>query len=155
MFSEEELNSISNDLYTLLIYLNSRFFNPGIMLKGLSIPPSHMKALFYLKKTGPCPVSKIAKDLMISKPNMTPIIDNLISEGLVCRYDDSNDRRITMIAPTQKAIDLIKKKEHKIKEALAEKIAVLDDTDLETLKKVIPELTDIIIKVSTSHSSNC
>jgi DNA-binding MarR family transcriptional regulator len=151
MFSKEDLNGISDDMYTLLIYLNSRIFNPGIMLKGLSIPPSHMKAIFYLKRTGPCPVSKIAKDLIISKPNMTPIIDNLIAEGLVYRYDDPNDRRITMIAPTKKADDLIKKNEKKIKEALAQKIAILDEKDLDTMKRVIPELTEIIMKISAFH----
>jgi len=151
MFSKEELNSISNDLYTLLIYLNSRVFNPGIMLKGLSIPPSHMKAIFFLIKIGPCPVSKLAKDLSISKPNMTPIIDNLISEGFVSRYDDPNDRRVIMIAATPKAHDLLKKKEQMTKESLAERISFLSSDDLETLKKVIPQLTDIIIKMNSDH----
>lgn len=151
MFSKEDLNGISDNLFTLLIYLNNRVFNPEIMLKGLPIPPSHMKALFHLKKTGSCPVSKIAKDMMISKPNMTPIIDNLIAEGLVYRCDDPNDRRITMIAPTNKADDLINKNEKKMKEALAQKIAILDEEDLDTLKRVIPELTEIVMKISAFH----
>ena len=38
----------------------------------------------------------MAKDLSISKPNMTPIIDKLVKEGYVDRYYDDNDRRVIL-----------------------------------------------------------
>lgn len=148
MVSEETLNNIADDLFTLVLHLSSRMFNPSIMLKGLPIPPSHAKVLFRLSKLGPCPVSQLANDLIISRPNMTPIIDKLISEGYADRYDDPNDRRIIMVKMTEKAHDFLQNLEKKTKSLLVEKIANLDEEELMTLNRVVPDLTGIIKKIN-------
>lgn len=147
MFTKKDLNPISNDLFMLFVYLNSRIINHNIMLKGLPIPPSHMKVIFHLTMKGPCPVSRIANDLMISKPNMTPIIDNLIAEGYVHRYDDPNDRRIIIVELTEKSINLLSKKRDEMKILLTEKISALSEPDIEYLRSTLPVLTDIIKKI--------
>jgi DNA-binding MarR family transcriptional regulator len=147
MLPKTDINHISHDLYTLILSIHTKIFNPTVMLKGHPIPPSNMKVIFHLVKIGPCPVSKVANDLMISKPNMTPIIDNLISEGFVNRYDNPDDRRIIMVEATEKAFDFLKKKEQKMKEVLAEKISVLEEEDLKILKTLLPQLTNVITKM--------
>ncbi len=147
MFTKEALNEISNDMFYLLIFLNSRLINRNLMLKGLTVPPSNMKVIFYLIMHGSCPVSKIANDLVISKPNMTPIIDNLLAEGYVTRYDDPNDRRIIIIEPTQKARDFVVQKKRESKELLSEKLSSLSDNDLLFLKDVLPKLAAVMSKI--------
>ncbi len=147
MFTKEALNEISNDMFYLLIFLNSRLINRNLMLKGLTVPPSNMKVIFYLIMHGSCPVSKIANDLVISKPNMTPIIDNLLAEGYVNRYDDPNDRRIIIIEPTQKARDFVIQKKRESKELLSEKLSSLSDNDLLFLKDVLPKLAAVMSKI--------
>ncbi len=147
MFTKEALNEISNDMFYLLIFLNSRLINRNLMLKGLTVPPSNMKVIFYLIMHGSCPVSKIANDLVISKPNMTPIIDNLLAEGYVNRYDDPNDRRIIIIEPTQKARDFVVQKKRESKELLSEKLSSLSDNDLLFLKDVLPKLAAVMSKI--------
>ncbi len=147
MFAKEDLSIVSNDLFLLLVSLNSRLINRSVMLRGLSVPPSHMKVLFYLIMHGSSPVSRIAKDLLISKPNMTPILDNLIAEGYAERYDDPNDRRIILIRPTKKSHDLLEEKQQESKKLLAEKLAVLGDDELEALKEMLPRITEILSKL--------
>ncbi len=147
MLPEKEINSISDDLFLLVLQLSGRIFNPSTMFKGLPIPPSHTKVLFRLAKLGPCPVSQLANDLIISKPNMTPIIDKLIAEGYADRYDDPNDRRIIMVKPTEKARTLLHNIEQKAKSLFVEKLSSLDDDDLINLKKLVPELTNIVLKI--------
>lgn len=147
MLPEEELNSISNDLFLLVLHLSGRLLNPSNLFKGLPIPPSHTKVLFRLSKLGPCPVSQLANDLIISRPNMTPIIDKLIAEGYADRYDDPNDRRIIMVKLTEKACNLLHTIEQKAKDLFVEKMAILDDNDLARLKKLVPELNSIVLKI--------
>lgn len=147
MFTKEDLSTVSNDLFLLLVSLNSRLINRNVMLRGLSIPPSHMKVLFYLIMHGSSPVSKIANDLVISKPNMTPIIDNLIAEGYAERYDDPNDRRIIIIQPTKKSHDLLSQKQQESKRLLSEKLSVLNEKDLKSLKEMLPQMTEILKKI--------
>ncbi len=147
MVPKEDLDSISSDLLNLVFLLSARIFNPNQMSKGMCIPHSHMKAILHIAHSGPCPVSKIASDLIISKPNMTPIIDNLISEGFVNRFNDPNDRRIVMIEATEKAHVFLEENKQRLKSMLAEKIAVLSDKDLEELKTLILPMTDLILKI--------
>ncbi|WP_024833439.1 MarR family winged helix-turn-helix transcriptional regulator [Ruminiclostridium josui] len=147
MLPEEEINSVSDDLFLLVLNLSSRIFNPSAMFKGLPIPPSHTKVLFRLAKIGPCPVSQLANDLIISRPNMTPIIDKLIAEGYADRYDNPNDRRIIMVKLTEKACTLLHDIENKAKSLFMEKLSSLDDKDLTKLKNIVPELNNIILKI--------
>ena len=147
MVPNEDLDSISSDLLNLVFLLTARIFNPNQMAKGMCVPHSHMKAILHIAKFGPCPVSKIASELMISKPNMTPIIDNLISEGYVHRFNDPNDRRIVMIEATEKAHVFLENSKQMLKSKLAEKIAVLSDKDLEELRALVLPMTDLILKI--------
>ncbi|ACL75547.1 MarR family winged helix-turn-helix transcriptional regulator [Ruminiclostridium cellulolyticum] len=147
MLAKEDMNSISNDLFLLVLHLSGRIFNPSTMFKGLPIPPSHTKVLFRLAKLGPCPVSHLANDLIISRPNMTPIIDKLIAEGYADRYDAPNDRRIIMVRLTEKAHTLLHSIEQKAKSLFVEKLSALDEKDLLNLKNIIPELNNIVLKI--------
>ena len=116
------IDHIPNNLYILLLSLNRRVFNPNDALKSLNLPSSHAKVLFYLIHNGANPISKVAKDLSISKPNMTPIIDKLVNEGYVERYCDDNDRRIILINHTKSACNLFKSLEEQVKINIYNKI---------------------------------
>lgn len=145
--NNNELHDISDNLLNLLFQIHNRLFNPSEMVKGVSIPPSHVKVIFYLSQKKSMSVSDVAKCLDISKPNMTPIIDKLISNGLVNRYTDPNDRRKINIELTEKAHNLLKNKKREIKDNLFNKISTLNDEDLYKLDASIREMYDILIKL--------
>lgn len=145
--NNNELHDISDNLLNLLFQIHNRLFNPSEMVKGVSIPPSHVKVIFYLSQKKSMSVSDVAKCLDISKPNMTPIIDKLISNGLVNRYTDPNDRRKINIELTEKAHNLLKNKKREIKNNLFNKISTLNDEDLYKLDASIREMYDILIKL--------
>lgn len=145
--STVELNNLSGDLYNLMLILRKKMFNWDEMMKTFTVPPSNVKVIFYLKRNGDSSISEIAKNLLISKSNMTPIIDNLISEGMVNRYDDPNDRRILRIKLTDKAHKVLKSQEEQIKNTIAKKISVLDSEDLECLKHHVAGIKDILGKI--------
>ncbi|WP_434294225.1 MarR family winged helix-turn-helix transcriptional regulator [Clostridium botulinum] len=143
-----QLNEISQDLYDLLLNLQKKLFNPDELKKKFSLPLSHIKAIVYLKHNGNCSISKIAKDLLISKPNMTPIIDKLISENMVTRYTDPKDRRVIRVELTEEGVLFIKDQEKLIKALLAEKISDLPSQDLQYLSDHIIEIKNIILKIN-------
>ncbi len=147
MFTKENLNEISNELFLLFITINGSMMNRALMFKGFCFPPSHMKVIFYLTLHGPSPVSKIANDLFISKPNMTPILDTLISEGFARRYDDPSDRRIIIIEPTEKSREFLEQRKQEIISVLSEKLSALNQADLEELKQLLPKLGDIMSRL--------
>lgn len=145
--NELDLTYISNNFYILLVSLNRHIFNPHELTKKLNLPISNIKVLFYLIHRGPTSVSVIAKDLCVSKPNMTPIIDKLVDDGLVIREYNPEDRRVIILNSTQKATELFKSLEVHIKSSVLEKISSLDKADLNEFSNSLDSLLRITKKI--------
>lgn len=144
-----DYNNISNNLYILLLSLHKHIFNPTNLSKSLNIPPSHMKVLLYLTHSGPTPISKVARDLQISKPNMTPIIDKLVNENLIIRSLDKRDRRVILLETTDKCAIFLKNAEDSLKLVISKKISNLNDDDLYKLSNAVDDLLDVTKKFLT------
>ncbi|MEG1256590.1 MarR family transcriptional regulator [Clostridium sp.] len=144
----KNLTKISDDLFTLIVQFHKKVIKPEEFIKSLPIPPSHVKVICYLSHTGSSPVSQIAKDLSISKPNMTPIIDKLIEEGYVIRYEDPNDRRVLRVDITDKAQELFESRKQLAKRLLEEKMSTLSPEDLESLGSIVKQFSNIINKLN-------
>ncbi|GAB6168031.1 MarR family transcriptional regulator [Clostridium carnis] len=141
------LDKVSGDLLKLLLELHKKIFNQEELVKGLPMPPSHVKVIFHLAHRGPSAVSHIAHDLGISKPNMTPIIDKLISEGYVNRYEDPKDRRILRVELTSKACELFENQKKRTKDMLSTRISVLSEDDLKLLHESVENLSKVFGKL--------
>lgn len=143
-----ELTKVSENLFSLIMQLNNKLFNSDKITKCSPLPPSHVKVIFYLMHNGSSSISDIASNLEISKPNMTPIIDKLIKEDLVCRKEDLQDRRIIRIELTKKAHEMVEYHQNKLKGILLDKISNLCDDDLSKMGDLIIKLTSIIEKLN-------
>lgn len=157
--SNSNLNMVSNNILNF-IYTIQGVFTESDFLKKLplidncdckcpNLPPSHIKVIFYLTKYNSPSISEIAKNLKISKPNMTPIIDKLIDENLVTRYSDSTDRRILRIELTPKAKNLLHHIYESARSVISDKISSLSDDDLNRLEKSLNNIIDIFNKVNS------
>lgn len=143
----DKLHKISNDLYHFIFFFSKKIFHSEEIMKQFPLPPSHVKLIIFLKHHGPTYITEAASHLTISKPNMTPIIDKLLAEELIQRYEDSSDRRKTLIALTDKAYVFLEERENKIKAVLAEKISAFPEEDLEQLNKHLEGIMKIIKKI--------
>ncbi|WP_346915892.1 MarR family transcriptional regulator [Clostridium sp.] len=144
---EKNLTKISEDFFVLMMLLHKKIIKLEDFMKSMAMPPSHVKVVFYLAHNGPSSVSSIARDLCISKPNMTPIIDKLLECGYVTRYEDPKDRRVIRIEVTEKAREVFKIKKELIKGILKDKLSILPDEDLVSLDNAISEFKRIISKL--------
>lgn len=145
--SNFDLDKISNNFYMLLLSLNKQIFNPSILMKRFNIPHSHIKVLFYVIHNGPTSISGIAKELCISKPNMTPVLDKLVEDGLITRDYDPNDRRVIRIEATEKANEFLKQAKENTKLIIQEKITTLNDEDLSLLAISTENLLSLMEKL--------
>lgn len=162
MDDEIFLDKLANSLFDFLIIARNNLINSDEFLKTFPIqqkkfeeylqkypmPPSHIKVIIYLARVNSAPISQIASTLNISKSNMTPIIDKLISYGLVNRYTDEKDRRILRIELTELAFKFFNSFKVYAKSTLLNKISVLSDDDLKETQHCIEKLTSIFLKLS-------
>lgn len=141
------LNKVSESLLNMVIALHKKTFNKDQLIKGVCMPPSQVKVLFHLSHTGSSSLSNLAHSIGVSKPNMTPIIDKLIQDGFINRYEDSSDRRKLRVELTEKANELLSSQNQKFKDLISEKLSILSEEDLISLEDSLEKITNIIIKL--------
>ncbi|HWJ76117.1 MAG TPA: MarR family transcriptional regulator [Kaistia sp.] len=75
-------------------------------LRPGGVPIEQFRILEVLDASEPAPMGEIASQSLIEPPTLTKIIDKMVSEGLVYRAPDPNDRRRVLIvtAPGGKAL---------------------------------------------------
>jgi DNA-binding MarR family transcriptional regulator len=64
------------------------------------MPGAQKKILFYLDYRGPGRMSDLARQVSITMPAATAVVDKLVKSGLVSRENDPADRRVIIVALT-------------------------------------------------------
>lgn len=75
-------------------------------LRPGGVPIDQFRILEVLDANEPCAMREIAAQSLIEPPTLTKIIDKMVTEGLVYRAPDPNDRRrvLVLTAPGGKAL---------------------------------------------------
>ncbi len=71
------------------------------------LPPRQRVTLQLLVAGGPMRVSDLARQIGVSNPTMTGILDRLEARGLLVRERDQRDRRVTVVRATPAGEELI------------------------------------------------
>ena len=96
---------------------------------------------------GPVRMSKIGRQMGISKPYMTALVDKLINDGLVERGSDPDDRRVVNVKITDAGKEEIEDFMKSAREAIIKSISSLDSEDISTLHEMMQNLRGIISKM--------
>lgn len=93
------------------------------------------------------PMKFFCEKLMISKPNLTKVVNRLIEEGLIDRKTDEKDRRIINLSITEKGETFMEEHKEAAKASLRKKLDVLSDDDINKLIKNFEEVQSILGKL--------
>jgi DNA-binding MarR family transcriptional regulator len=106
-FKNTEQEAIINLIVTSN-YLHSKLDS---ICSGFNITHSQFNVLRILKGVYPegHPRGEIKKRMLEPSPDVTRLIDKLVTDGLVERFGSSEDRRLSMARITEKGIDLLEK----------------------------------------------
>lgn len=77
------------------------------MQRPHQIPLSHVQVLHAISCDGPMSMTALSERLDIAKPNISPIIERMVSKGFVTRKKSELDRRIIMIDLTRQGAILL------------------------------------------------
>lgn len=128
---------------------------PLFMKKFVRIPPSHsfanhsishsqMEIMFLLYDEGKFTMSNLSKALLISKPNVTPMVDKLINNQFVERLPDEKDRRIIHISLTQKGRNFLDEERSIVEKSIEKKLESLSTEQLEILFHIFENVKKIL-----------
>ena len=92
-------------------------------------------------------MSELAKVLMMTKPQLTHLVDALVALGLVERKPDTKDRRVINLVLTDKGRILGNDMKQKVKENIKKRLACLTSEELTQMSTALETLRNIIGKL--------
>jgi DNA-binding MarR family transcriptional regulator len=138
-----------NKIIENLIYLHpllSKSLTRSIKVKT-NLNPGSLFILGLLSKYDVLSMSEIGCKLSIPKPHVTAQVDKLISEGMVERIFDPNDRRIVNIRFTEKGKEDFKAIKQEISKDMRERIEKLDEQRLKLLFDSTQQAREILSEI--------
>ena len=86
------------------------------------------------------PRGEITKRMVEPAPDVTRLIDRLVTDGLVERFISEEDRRLSMSRITKKGINLLKKINPEVDKFLSDYSSTLNKNEKETLSNICEKL---------------
>ncbi|KFE33307.1 MarR family winged helix-turn-helix transcriptional regulator [Thioclava atlantica] len=119
----------------------------------LGLTTAQWRLLVYLKRKGPLPQARLAELLEIEPISVSRLVDRMEEGAWVERMPDSNDRRIKLVHPSERARAVFEEAREIADEIYDQALAGLSKTEVEhamsTLRHIIRNLSD----ESPTHSS--
>jgi DNA-binding MarR family transcriptional regulator len=108
----------------------------------------YYQILGILMSWGPSPISKIGKELYISKPNMTPLIDKLVNDKMVKRIRSIEDRRVVNIEITDDGKKFMLEAREVVEENIKGNLSNLDEDEFKILYESLENIKKIALKIN-------
>jgi len=148
--NDPKLESIVSNLLSIIPQLHRKLIRMDELLAAQDIiASSHLKIMFLLDACGELTVSEIGEKLYISRPNVTPLIDKLVKEGMAERIRDVTDKRIFNVKPTVKGKEFISNQKDMLAKNLKRRLSVMSDDTLDSLHSSLVILKDILAKITS------
>ena len=100
------------------------------------LSPPQVRALRVLDPDRPVPMSELAEALHCDNSNVTGIVDRLEDRGLVERRSASHDRRVKMLAVTERGAEVRERLAERLEQA-PEPLAALPPEDQRALRDIM------------------
>jgi DNA-binding MarR family transcriptional regulator len=137
-FKSIEEEAILN-LFIASNYLHSKV---DALCSSFDITLSQFNVLRILKGAHPdgYPRGEIISRMVEPSPDVTRLIDRLILEGLVERFNSDEDRRLSLARITKKGINLLKKINPQVDKFISDYSSALNKKEKETLSSLCEQL---------------
>jgi DNA-binding MarR family transcriptional regulator len=140
-------NIIENFFYVfILVHKKVLKFDPVEINPDFSLSRLHIAVLGIINEESTLPISEIGKKLLVPKPQMSLMINQLVNAGMVERNPNQDDRRISNISLTADGKSTLSRCEADMKNIFRQKLAYLNDQDMEDLSSALQKLREIGMK---------
>ncbi len=98
---------------------------------------------------GPLPISKVGRQLCISKPNMTPLIDKLVNDEMVKRLRSQKDRRVVNIEITEHGRKFMMEARKVVEGNIKGNLSSLNEEELKILNESLENIKRLALKINS------
>ena len=145
--STECVERIAQGIFQAQPMLKKRLVKLSAIQSEQGIPLSHVQVLAMLEEVGSMSVSEISRRFGIAKPNITPLVDRLVTAGLVDRVRSESDRRVVNIV----ILDEGRRRLDQIQSALNAHVSGWQESlcaeEFERLDRALTDIIEILGKI--------
>jgi DNA-binding MarR family transcriptional regulator len=139
--------SVAGSLLTLMLMVQQKLIRPSEQITRDSLSPLQFQALGTLSLQGSQTMRELAQILVISKQQLTPVVDRLERDGLVARKSDPADRRLVRLELSPAGSAYLLKMKEQFEAMVTSKIQPLDGQDQAALWAALDTVTGILAKL--------
>ena len=140
--------NIVKNLIELLPLFQNNVIKPVLQVSKHSISPLQFHVIKIINEKKSINMTELANEMMISKPQLTAIIDKLLKKAYLVRENSQEDRRIINISLTPLGQDLLKQRTEHMHKMITQRISTLPAEELAQLNAAVITMLKIIEKLS-------
>lgn len=144
---QKKYEEMVENLFLIMPLLKKKVVKCSLQGEDTDLNPPHFHILFSLEEMGQLTVTEIAKLLMISKTNVTPLVQKLIDEGFVERKYDETDRRYIHIGLIEKGKEFTENHRKLIIGNVKSRIEGFNEEELQRLSSSLHNLKELLEKM--------
>lgn len=142
-----DVDQFSENFMLLIPLMQNKIFSLSKdEMPKVRLSESGRRTLVLLHEVRRAIVSDLSDELNISRPNMTPLLDKLVQQGLVCRQSCEEDRRHVFVEITSEGDQVCEEYQQVITSKIKDMISFLNEDDLRELNEHMNKLKSILIK---------
>lgn len=111
------------------------------------LPESQVDALRALSQAGELTPGALAEELRLARPTVSNLVRDLVAGGLVERRRSAEDGRSAILAPTDRALEILDRFAAARVELVASILARLEQDDLRSIQAAIPALHQLLAEL--------
>ena len=128
----------------------------GVQLEFLikrTLTQTQFLVLIAVHSNGPCPMSVLAKNMHVSMPTMSGIVDRLVKADYIRRVTHPNDRRQVMIELAPNGRLMIKQFQLVVSRRWQEVLQVLEPQEIDSFYQVVSKLKNTLQNKSKANET--
>jgi len=144
--NNQNIDGIVENLFRILPVIHKKLLRMDLGGATGNLSRLHLAIMGALVREN-LPISEIARVLVMPKSQMTHLVDQLVSLGIVIRLPDAMDRRIINIALTNHGEAMLKECRKLVRQNVSNKLSSLSLAELAELSTALEKLKEIGLKL--------
>jgi len=144
--AEIDIDRILENMFNIMLVIHKKILRMDLELETDNLNRLHM-AVMGLLNTSNMTMTELAKALMMTKPQLTHLVERLVILGLVKRLPDETDRRVIHLTLTSNGRVKFKGLRKKLKENIKQKLVSLTPEELGQLAATLEALRNTVGKL--------
>jgi DNA-binding MarR family transcriptional regulator len=140
------IDRILDNMFSIMLVIHKKILRMNLDGDADNLNRLQMAVMGVLRTTS-VTMTELAKTLMMTKPQLTHVVNRLVKLGIVERQPDAMDRRVIHVALTDNGRKTFEDMRQKMKEKIKNRLASLTSEELNQMSTALETLRNIVGKL--------